>query len=429
MRIKLATFFFILGTLLLCFNFQRVFGLAISDWLYITSFFFYFIDSVSHNNFKEITSNKNIFSAMLILIGSLLSMFRAQYYLIATIELFQQLFVIIIFVSLIWFLINKGKIYIIIKTFCYSGFITATIASLDFIFGTNLGPTLSKTQNMVLWERYAGTLGHPNKLGGFLVSSSLFSFDLLVNSFLYKKKKEKIIYFIIFIIQIFGIYLSGSMSALIGLIIGLAVYFMFNPILRKFIYKNFIIKLSFISFIISISLFLLINFSNIDIFVSKFLDTNISKAYFRIIDETARSRIDIYEISIKEALKNPIFGVGLDQLSTSSIPFIDRKINGTVHNVFLQIFYTGGVFSLFGWIIIYFNLIKNGIKEIFKNQLFDKNHCGWILLATSISLIIMDQFQDVIYQREKWLIFGLFFSFTWSLKKQDFIHDSLRIDK
>jgi hypothetical protein len=34
--------------------------------------------------------------------------------------------------------------------------------------------------------------------------------------------------------------------------------------------------------------------------------------------------------------------------------------------------------------------------------------------ATALSIILMDQFQDAVYQREKWLVFGILAAWYWT---------------
>jgi hypothetical protein len=39
------------------------------------------------------------------------------------------------------------------------------------------------------------------------------------------------------------------------------------------------------------------------------------------------------------------------------------------------------------------------------------------LAISTIVFILMDQFQDAIYQREKWLVAGLFLAISWKSRK------------
>lgn len=418
MNKKLSTFLFSVGTFLLCLNFQRVFGLAISDWFFFFSLFFFLINSISNksNRFKHIIKNKNLFASFIILFGSLISMLVVKFYENAFMELFQQLYVIIFFTSLIWFLIENGCYLTIINSFIYSGVFTASIAIIDFFFNMNFGPLLSKTPNIELWERYAGTLGHPNKFGVFLVITSLFSFDNIIKNIIDKKRNKAFIYFIYFVLQCFGIYLSGSMTAMIGLIVGLSLYTLLNPTTKKMIFNRFYFKFSFFMFIFSIFLFIFINTISFESVIKNIQSTNILRAYTRIVDSSANSRIDIYQKAYYDFFKQPITGYGIDQLSTSSIPYEARYIDGTIHNIFLQILYSGGIITFLGWVLIYFNLFRNGIFLLKNSEITNNYSNSWILFATSISLFIMDQFQDTIYQREKWIVFGLLFSFSWALR-------------
>jgi hypothetical protein len=77
----------------------------------------------------------------------------------------------------------------------------------------------------------------------------------------------------------------------------------------------------------------------------------------------------------------------------------------------------GGVFSLVGLAAIYLNTFWHGIAVIREGISSRISHLEIGLAAAVISIMLMDQFQDSIYQREKWLLMGLFISHIWVKSK------------
>ncbi len=410
-----STYLFIIGTLLLSLNFVRVAGLAISDWLYFFSLGFALLETVFMNkkNHYPWIKNQFLWSAFLILFGGTISLSYSTNIKIAISEIIQQIYVITIFISLIWIMVRRGQTKNILMVFIVSGTFAACIAIIDYISGSRIGLYLSQTPNDQFWYRFAGPLGHPNKLGFFLAITSTISFAWLIGS---KSKRAisrtRLLWFLLFTIQLFGLYLSGSLTAYIGLSFGIFTI----VISRKYITTQ-ILKISFITLFIGYLVVSIGIIFGIFSYSQKQLVGNslINKAIERVQMSTAPSRLLIFDYAINEIIKHPLFGMGYDQISTSGIEFVSRDLHGTIHNIFLQILYTGGSLSFIGWLIVYILIGWNAIKIII---IKDKKLISPLLIgiaAASLSIIIMDQFQDAIYQREKWLVFGLFISSNWEL--------------
>ena len=143
---------------------------------------------------------------------------------IALMEIIQHAFVMTLFISMIWIMVRRGKIKLIVLAFILSGVFTAGIVIVDYLTGSSLGPTLSRTPDIQSWGRYVGTLGHPNKLGFFLVLTTLLSLGQL---FSLKSNHTislcRMVWAILIVVQVFGIYLSGSLTAYLGMLLGILV--------------------------------------------------------------------------------------------------------------------------------------------------------------------------------------------------------------
>jgi O-antigen ligase len=412
-----STILFVIATLLLSLNFIRPFGLAISDWLYFGALGCAFLETFGfeHHNESCWFRNQFIFAVCLIIIGALISLINSEYLNIAIIEIFQQVFVVTLFVSLVWILVRRGKIKKIIFAFIFSGVFTAGVVLIDYISGSRIGPTLSGTQDFQLWGRFAGTLGHPNKLGYFLVLTVLLSIGQFLNIKISKRAFiSKSIWFGLILVQVFGIYMSGSMNSYLGLLLGILIL--------VFASKNNLTRLANTYWIIIavafFSIFLILGIYLIVINGLPNLGNNImSQAAVRVLGSTSESRWDTYIQAWDQIIKNPFIGVGYDQISTSGIGSQSRFLDFSVHNSLLEIFYTGGFFAFIGWITIYIWVGSMAISALIKGVRKPNSQLIVGLAAANLVILFMDQFQDGIYQREKWLMIGLLAGVSWEMRR------------
>jgi O-antigen ligase len=225
-----------------------------------------------------------------------------------------------------------------------------------------------------------------------------------------EKRRKKfhlstLIWIVLVIIQLFGVYLSNSMTAYAGLLLSVVNLIILLIYQNKWINKKNIHKLIF--FLVLLMTFFL---SNNVIFNGQLnnIFQFIEKAWWRVSSTTFGTRIVVYINAFHRILKNPIVGVGLDQVATSGVNLVQRTLGTGVHNIFLQVWYTGGLISLIGWLYIYIYYLFTSIKVIYK-----KITTSPLIISLAIailSILLMDQFQDTIYQREKWLILGIFIS-------------------
>lgn len=404
-----STFFFLLGTLLLSLNFIRPFGLALSDWMCFVAIIFAIIETITidKENFIPWIKNDLVIFAYLILIGGLISLANSKNIKIGLSEIVQQLYVITIYISLIGIMIRRGKTKEIVLAIIISGAFSASVAIIDFFTGSKIGLLLSGTPNAQYWGRYAGTLGHPNKFGYFLVITSILSLTFLLDS---KKVFLKTILLFLLFVQIFGIYLSGSVTAYIGFVSAVLLILITNPTLRSKIPKNSTKQI--VGMFVLILAGILLSISNANVFDS--VISFITKNIMRVQTTTAYSRMHVYKQALNMIFQSPLIGIGYDQVSTSGLGF-DKRLD--VHNVLLQTWFVGGLWSFIGLFCIY---CKLGWNSLFFLRNYKKNNYPTILIglaATTLAIIIMDQFQDAIYQREKWLIFGIFSVYVWMEKK------------
>jgi O-antigen ligase len=409
----LSTIFFVAGTLLLSLNFVRPFGLAISDWLYFAALGFAGFEtfSVDRRNVICWVKNRFILPAGLILFGAIISTFNSRFFDLAVKEIIQQIYAITLFVSLIWVMVRRGKTDLIINAFILSGVFTAIIAVVDYTAGTRFGPTLSGTPDVQFWGRYAGSLGHPNKLGYFLVITVTLTLAKLIDVIPGRSKiLLKLFWSLLIFFQLFGIYLSNSVTAFVGLALGFSVLILAStPLMQRI--RNIAVPTAIASgLLLVIFVYSGTKQANFD---DSFKSRTITDALNRVTTLTASSRIFVFNGALEQVIRDPLLGVGFDQVSTSGIALDLRELPGTIHNSLLQMWYVGGIFALFGWLVIYISLAKISFS-LFQNT--TKNNIlpiGRGIAAAVLAILLMDQFQDAIYQREKWLAFGLLTGWFW----------------
>ena len=137
------------------------------------------------------------------------------------------------------------------------------------------------------------------------------------------------------------------------------------------------------------------------------------KAFNRVQTITAQTRLDGYDQAWVKIIQNPWLGVGYDQISTSGASVEERLLDKSVHNLLLQIWYTGGVFAFLGWLSIYVSIGWMALTTISRWKKYGFSPMLLALAAVAAAFLLMDQFQDAIYQREKWLVIGLLAGFSW----------------
>ncbi|RPI95342.1 MAG: hypothetical protein EHM40_03570 [Chloroflexi bacterium] len=407
-----STVLFLTATLLLSLNFVRPFGLALSDWLYFCALFLGVAETflIQRRHAACWWHNRFLWAVALIVFGALISTINSRHWSTALLEIFQQAFVMTLFVSLAWIMVRRGKIPPIVFAFILTGVFTAGIATYDYFTGSRIGPFLSGTPDLQLWGRYAGTLGHPNKLGYFLVLTALLSVGQLL-----RLKSTRAVWFsyllwgVLLAVQLFGIYISGSMSAYLGFLLGILVIILSSTRILYSVTKIFAVVMA---------AGLLLAIFNV-VFNTTSLrnmpgsrNSQITQALNRIQTVTGESRLKNYSQAWDRITLNPWVGVGYDQISTSGVSSSSRLLDDAVHNPLLQIWYTGGIFAFIGWLAIY-GLVGWTALGAIKKASQSGLPLVLSLAAATLAALLMDQFQDAIYQREKWLVIGLLISFAW----------------
>lgn len=417
-----STYLFILGTLLLSLNAIRLGSFALSDWCYLGAISFAFLETAAIKRQKRHWvcwfRNRFIWMAFFVATGALISTTRATFTDVALVELAQQLFVMTVFVSLSWIMVRRGRTKNVIISLIISGSFTALVAVIDKLTGSKWGPILSGTPFVDFMGRYAGTLGHPNKFGYFLVLTTLLTIGMVFEKFSAPLRKRGLIMLtfvvFLFIVEVFGLYLSNSMTAYLGFLLGCVLYG-FSVIQRR---KWCLPRATWVSILLLFSLALL----GVSWLSSPFRLQGavgfLFEAYQRVTTITAQSRMEVFQLAWHQIALDPWIGVGYDQISTSGTGLSQFLLRYSIHNSLFQIWYTGGVIAFIGWLALHINLFWSALRVTLSKLKIGT--IPWSLVSLTVvvfSILLMDQFQDVIYSREKWLIVGLFMGSVWELRE------------
>jgi len=214
------------------------------------------------------------------------------------------------------------------------------------------------------WTWVYGFTTHPNFFGSLMTICLGYSIGLFIDS---KKVKENIIFVILSCFYFIGILLSSTLSAMVALIIVL-VFVLIYSIKNKCI-KKFILICVVLGYFLSTA-----HFFNLTPLVNDLAKTKNETASIvkgDLNDNYGTGRFTVWKQAIKVSSKYALHGIGIDNFAyvlngkaiKNSGGYFDKA-----HNEYLQILLTMGIFSLISYICLHFTIVKNGIKNAFKNK-------------------------------------------------------------
>lgn len=237
----------------------------------------------------------------------------------------------------------------------------------------------------------SGVAGNPNFMSTLTVMGFALSFGYGIFE---KKNKLKIIYFSLSFVYIFTLALTKTFSGFLSAVCILLICFVFS-IKKGYLNKNVIRKFAVPALIILILTFLLINrYSNNSILndikynfqqICRILSDENTDMYF------SSGRITLWKNSFSLFLKNPITGVGIDNLMDpyyENFGLLFDQFADKCHNELLQILVTMGIFTFVCYIMLYFFLLKDIITKLKNN---DNLQLNFSLLLCFLGYIIQAQ--------------------------------------
>ena len=275
---------------------------------------------------------------------------------------YEGLFSISYYITLVFIssFIEKKHKKLIIYSILLSGLIQLFYASLQV---SNIGKNISRMYRLKkIWA--TGFLTNPNFFGTYMLLCLSYTFGL------YLDEKERIIkilnLFMIFAFTV-GIFISNTMSCIVGLIIVL-IYLTIYLIKNKKI-KKLLIIIS-ITFITSFSMHI---FKITSIFNDTLKTGNEIKeiAKGNTNDKFGTNRMFIWKNTLKIVPKYILHGAGIDNFAhafNGKALADSRWLYDKAHNEYLQILVCEGIFCLITYLLLYAIIVIRGIKVSFKEN-------------------------------------------------------------
>ena len=272
--------------------------------------------------------------------------------------MFHYLIYLFLFLSTI----RKEHLSLVFKTIIASAFLISLYAVLQGIWWD----PITVWSEEALKGRVFSTLGHPNYLGYFLVFTIPITLYYTYLSFQKNSITTKLFTGISLLFQVLALYLSGSRSALIGIVGGVlfALFIFLLLSAKKKVKKNIGLPLGGI-FLVGVLLY---------IFVPSFSSTlRFDRANMRSV----QSRLVVWQDTLKMIAKKPLLGYGLDTYAlyfpeVKSKELLDlenyNQNADRAHNIILDTLQSVGMLGTLLYLLLWGVLIATSIKLIIQEE-------------------------------------------------------------
>ena len=298
-----------------------------------------------------------------ILVFSVISTIFARIYKVAILGFdnrYEGLLVICYYLSLTFLTTLLDKKYKKIIANCIV--ITGLIQSIYGICQTYNFPFVHNQMKGIA----QGFVTNPNFYGTYMILCLSYALGLYIDE---TKKIKNIIYIIFSVILTVGVLISNAMSSVVGLM-AVLLYILIYCIKKKKILK---IIATIIIVIVSVIITTNLGKTNVIKDVQTTSQEAMQVAKGNAQNSFGSGRMYIWKETLKIVPKYFWFGAGIDNLYYAfgveplKMENIDIAVD-KAHNEYLQILVTEGIFTLISYIMLYFVVLKNGIKQSFKDD-------------------------------------------------------------
>ena len=348
---------------------------------------------VVNKRYKKNNIDKILKIIAILAIVSAVCAFNIQTAIYGYFNRYEGLFAILYYLSILFLssFIKKEYRNKLVYSILLCGFIQViySICQKFGLFGVNiLGGNNSVAQ---------GFASNPNFFGTLTIICLSYSIGLFIDS---KKTIRSILFAFLSCIFFAGLLLSNTLSALMGLI-AVLIFLLIYAIKNKCI-KKFILICILLGYVLSTLHYFNSTALVGDLIKTKNETTNIVKG--DINDSYGTGRVTVWKKSLKIVPKYIIHGVGIDNfayvLNGTAIRSKNNVYYDKAHNEYLQTLVTMGIFSLISYLCLHFIIIKNGIKNSFKNKEI-------YLLLPIIGYIVQAQFNISVIEVAPFFYIGL----------------------
>lgn len=299
-----------------------------------------------------------------------------------------------------------------LKRFLQAFIAVAVFLSLNGISGLLNGPVI--IPDTWLPSRISSTFGNPIFFASYLIIPLFLSIYFILSE---EGRREKILYSLAALVQLVGVYYSGTRGALVGIVAGLFVggllYTFFNQ--NKKIRKNGLMALGVIV-LLSGLLFVYRNSMPQLGRVSRVLNFSDSNSAARLIQ---------WKMAWEGFKQKPVLGMGAENYYfianknyDPKIVQYDRSWFDKPHNFLLEVLTTNGIFGLLAYVFA-FGFAVYGLWFAQKAQLLSLQESA-LLIAGVIAYQVQNLFVfDTVSASIAYFVFLGFINYTYEQSRQE----------
>lgn len=256
---------------------------------------------------------------------------------LAVVRTFYSITLILYYVIIINFDIDKDFINTLIRGNLLSGSVAAILVIKNWLSGAN---------GKVSLLNYWGNSLEENYTAAFIAFTAVLC---VLVSFTSNKKKIKVIAIILASVNTLAVFLTGSRAAFLAMIISfitLVFTYIFNG--KISIYK----KILMLCFGISVGVYVFINIINV------LPEFTYNRLFLNSLDDSSnRERIELWSLALESFLKRPLFGYGAGVFSYYVHKEYPYHIVVVAHNTFLDFLVDFGIIGvIFLGLLFYRNI-------------------------------------------------------------------------
>lgn len=265
---------------------------------------------------------------------------------LAIIRTFYSCLLILYYVIVINFDVNKNLVKILIKGNLFSGSFASILVIKNWLSGAS---------GKVSLLNYWGNSVEENYTAAFIAFSVVLCVLVFFTS---NKKKPKVVSMFLATVNTLAVFLTGSRAAFLALLISLFIllfiYFFDSKIV---VYK----KILMISFGVLISVYFFVNIIEI------LPEFTYNRLFLNSLDDSSnRERIALWSLALENFLYRPLFGYGAGVFSYYVHKEYSHHIVVVAHNTFLDFLVDFGIIGFFFLGLLFYRNIcicfkKNGV--------------------------------------------------------------------
>jgi hypothetical protein len=385
-------------------------GISIHDFFLFSAVAIWLVEFVIHQGADGWTFPLHPLwiAGFLVLIGGLLSSPDAVTPVSSLVVTVKTVFVLTLWVSLTMVVVQRGGFWQTVWVFVAAVVVVSGIAVFDRATGTDIGGTISGRQ-VPFYQRSDGTLAHPNELA-YLTSVGLpIIAGLLLHEIQTERRAKMLVALAVMTVLVaLTIYLTGSVSGYLGVLIAMAL--LFTIVLIK---SNARIRIgtAVLIGVLGLAVFTYLSVTQQSAQMRQFIADNLDRA----IEITGPDRIALVAQSVDVMAANPFVGFGMDQSATGGLLNSQRVTTVGIHNVTFASWVSGGLFALAGMTFGYFVSFLTGIHAMRRGA----QRLDWVIVAlgaASFAWLFFDQTQPSLHHRTSWFTTALLFGAGYQIR-------------